>query len=229
MRSRRKNGASSPAELVERTARCRRAPRTPGTQIGRNLLTDPFFFDEDQWIPVPPDWPRHVQRGYIYDTATETGSWLRQEVEQRLEVVRQVATVHESQFGEACLTRARLGQGAFQTFVADAYRRRCAVTGECSLPALEAAHVKAHAAAGPNRTRNGLLLRADIHRLFNDGHVTVDPDFLFVVSQRLRDEFENGRACYELSGTQLVNLPDRSADRPGAEFLEWHNSEVYLE
>ena len=112
--------------------------------------------------------------------------------------------------------------------VTDAYRRRCAVTNERSLPALEAAHIKAHAADGPNRTPNGLLLRADIHRLFDDGYVTVDPDLHFVVSQRLRDEFENGRAYYELSGTKLVNLPDRPADRPGAEFLEWHNSEVYL-
>ncbi len=222
------NGASSLAELVERTAHYRRTPQTPGTQIGCNLLTDPFFFDEDQWIPVPPDWPRHVQRGYTYDTATETGSRLWREVEQRLEVVRQVATVHESQFGEAYLTRARLGQGTFRTLVTDAYHRRCAVTGERSLPALEAAHIKAHAAAGPNRTRNGLLLRADIHRLFDDGYVTVDPDLHFVVSQRLRDEFENGRAYYELSGTQLVNLPDRPADRPGTEFLEWHNTEMYL-
>ena len=76
------NGASSLAELVELTARYRRAPQTPGTKIGCNLLTDSFFFEEDQWIPVPPDWPRHVQRGYTYDTATETGNRLWREVEQ---------------------------------------------------------------------------------------------------------------------------------------------------
>ena len=71
-------------------------------------------------------------------------------------------------------------------------------------------------------------LRADIHRLFDDGYVTVGPDLRFVVSPRLRDEFENGRAYYALAGTKLVNLPDRPADRPRSEFLEWHNSEVYL-
>ena len=222
------NGASSLAELVERTSRYRKAPQAPGTRIGCNLLTDPFFFEEDQWIPIPPDWPRNAQRGYTYDTATETGSWLWRKVEQRLEAIRQVATIQESQFGETYLTRARLGQGTFRMLVTDAYHRRCAVTGERSLPALEAAHIKAHAAAGPNRTRNGLLLRADIHRLFDDGYVTVDPDLRFVVGQRLRDEFENGRAYYRLSGTRLVNLPDRAEDRPGAEFLEWHNSKVYF-
>ena len=222
------NGASNLAELIARTARYRKAPQTPGTNIGCNLLTEPFFFEEDEWIPVPEDWPRNVQRGYTYDTATETGNRLWQQVEQRLAARRQEATVQEPQFGEAYLTRARLGQGTFRMLVTDAYHRRCAVTAERSLPALEAAHIKAYAAAGPNRTQNGLLLRADIHRLFDDGYVTVDPDLRFVVSPRLRDEFENGRTYYQLSGTKLANLPDRSADQPGSEFLEWHNSEVYL-
>ena len=74
------------------------------------------------------------------------------------------------------------------------------MTGERSLPALEAAHIRAHAAEGPNRTRNGLLLRADIHRLFDDGYVTVDPDLRFMVNRRLHEEFENGRVYYALDG-----------------------------
>ena len=67
------NGASSLSELIERTSRYRKAPQTPGTRIGCNLLAEPFFFEEEQWIPVPHDWPRHVQRGFTYDTATKTG------------------------------------------------------------------------------------------------------------------------------------------------------------
>ena len=110
----------------------------------------------------------------------------------------------------------------------DAYRRRCAVTGERSLPALEAAHIGAHAAEGPNLTRNGLLLRADIHRLFGDVYVTVDPDMRFVVSPRLHEEFENGRVYYALDGRALANVSDRLPDQPGREFLEWHSSEVSL-
>jgi len=128
---------------------------------------------------------------------------------------------------EAHLARVRLGQGTFRTLVTDAYHRRCAVTGERSLPALEAAHIQAHAADGPNRTQNGLLLRADIHRLFDDGYVTVDPGLQFIVSPRLREEFENGRAYYAFHGRTLDNLPDRLDDRPQPEFIEWHNAEVY--
>ena len=139
------------------------------------------------------------------------------------------ATVEEPRFGEAYLAKARLGQRAFQALVTDAYHRHCAATGERSLPALEAAHIRAHAAEGPNRTRNGLLLRADIHRLFDDGYVTVDPDLRFVVSPRLHEEFENGRVYYDyaLDGRSRATVPDRLTDRPEREFLEWHNSVVY--
>ena len=212
------NGASSLAELIERTSRYRKVPQMPGARIGCNLLTEPFFFEKEEWIPIPDDWPRHVQRGYTYDTSTETGSRMWQDVGERLAMRRQMATAREPQFGEAYLARARLGQGIFRTLVTDAYHRRCAVTAERSLPALEAAHIKSHAAAGPNQTQNGLLLRADIHRLFDDGYVTIDPDLRFVVSPRLRDEFENGRAYYALAGKTLVNLPGCQADQPGRSF-----------
>lgn len=225
----RNNGASSLAELVKRTGRYGKAPQTPGTRIGCNILTEPFFFNEDEWIPVPSDWPRYAQRGYTYDTDTKSGNELWHEVKQRLAARRQLGTVQEPRFGEDYLIRARLGQGTFRMLVTDAYHRRCAVTAERSLPALEAAHIKSHTAAGPNLTQNGLLLRADIHRLFDDGYVTVDPKLRFVVSRRLRDDFENGSAYYKFSGNKLVNLPDRSADHPGMEFLAWHNSEVYRE
>ena len=224
-----KNGASSLTELTERIARYRKASRTPGTEVGCNILTEPFFFDEEQWIPIPDDWPRNVQRGYTYDTDTPSGDALWQAVEDRLVTRQRAAAVEEPRFGEAYLARTRLGQGAFRTLVTDAYHRRCAVTGERSLPALEAAHIRSHAAQGPNRTQNGLLLRADIHRLFDDGYVTIDPDLRFVVSPRLREEFENGRAYYALAGRALANVPDRLADQPGREFLDWHNTQVYVE
>jgi predicted restriction endonuclease len=69
--------------------------------------------------------------------------------------------------------------------VTDAYGRSCAVTREHSLPVLEAAHIRPCAQAGAHDVRNGLLLRSDLHRLFDIGYVTVTPD--------LRLEVRNGR------------------------------------
>jgi HNH endonuclease len=62
--------------------------------------------------------------------------------------------------------KPRLGQSSFRVLVTDAYKRRCAITGENTLVALEAAHIVPYSKDGSHEIRNGLLLRADFHRLF---------------------------------------------------------------
>ncbi|MCG3201464.1 MAG: hypothetical protein NFCOHLIN_01334 [Gammaproteobacteria bacterium] len=225
-----KNGATSLRELIERVARYRHAPQTPGSVLGCNILNAPFFFLEHEWIPIPKNWPANVQRGMTYDTNESYGRALWDEVVMRLEqstlaIADATKVADKPRFGAQYLTHARLGQGAFRVLVTDAYHRRCAVTGEKTLPALEAAHIQAHSAFGPNHVNNGLLLRADIHRLFDDGYVTIDRDLRFLVSKRVREEFENGREYYQFHGRPLVNLPDAPEERPSAAFLEWHNGQ----
>ena len=67
-------------------------------------------------------------------------------------------------YGTPKTVQLRLGQGTFRIAVTSAYGA-CAVSGEHSLPALEAAHVRPYADGGGHALPNGLLLRADIHRL----------------------------------------------------------------
>ncbi len=74
---------------------------------------------------------------------------------------------------------------------------------------------------------NGILFRADIHRLFDSGYVTVTPDLHFLVSAKIREEFENGRDYYRLNGA-AIRLPERAGDRPMGEALRWHNEERFL-
>jgi hypothetical protein len=71
-------------------------------------------------------------------------------------------------------------------------RRACAVTGEHSLPVLEAAHIRPYARGGEHDVANGLSLRTDIHRLFDKGYVTVDEDAKFVVGRRLKQASRTG-------------------------------------
>jgi putative restriction endonuclease len=94
------------------------------------------------------------------------------------------------------------------------------------LPVLEAAHIQPFANGGPHDVPNGLLLRADIHRLFDSGYVTVTPDLKFEVSRHLREEWENGRIYYALQG-QEVAIPRFSADQPDPAYLRWHNANVF--
>ncbi len=67
-----------------------------------------------------------------------------------------------------------------------------------------------------------LLLRRDIHSLFDAGYVTVTPSLDFEVSRSIREEFENGRDYYALHGTQIL-VPSRSDQRPDPRALAWHN------
>jgi len=108
-----------------------------------------------------------------------------------------------------------------------AYGRRCTATGERTLPVLQAAHIHPYAVGGPHRVDNGLLLRSDLHTLFDRGYVTVTPEARLEVSSRIREEFENGRDYYALHGRE-IRLPTRLELRPLPAVLGWHNENVFL-
>ena len=90
--------------------------------------------------------------------------------------------------------------------VADAYGRRCAVTGERTFPVLQAAHIQAFSADGPNAVNNDLRVE---------------------VSRRLHDDWENGREYYALHGHSLAVVPDAPALRPSPAYLDWHHEHVF--
>lgn len=79
---------------------------------------------------------------------------------------------------------------------------------------------------GQHRIDNGLLLRTDIHRLFDRGYVTVTPDHRFRVSRRLKSDFDNGEPYYPLDGREIW-VPARLEAQPSREFLEWHADSVF--
>jgi len=76
---------------------------------------------------------------------------------------------------------------------------------------------------GPHRVNNGLLLRSDLHKLFDLGYVTVTPDLRLEVSPRLREEWQNGREYYAHHGRLLDLDRVEQVSRPGRDFLRWHN------
>jgi len=100
------------------------------------------------------------------------------------------------------------------------------VTQERTLPALEAAHIRPYGDGGAHEARNGLLLRRDIHSLFDAGYVTVTPDLRFEVSRRIKEEFDNGKHYYALHG-QPIAAPLDIDQAPDAAALRWHNEHCY--
>ena len=111
--------------------------------------------------------------------------------------------------------------------VTDSYSRRCSITGEKTLPVLEAAHIKPYALSGPHFISNGILLRSDMHKLFDSGYITITPDLKVEVSKKIKEEFENGREYYQYHGKDLLYLPNREIDKPATQFIDWHNNNVF--
>jgi putative restriction endonuclease len=109
----------------------------------------------------------------------------------------------------------------------DAYGGRCAITGERTEPVLEAAHIQRYLGPASNHVQNGIVLRSDLHELFDRGYVTVTPEFKIKVSDRIRAEFENGRDYYRLVDNPMKVHPKRDNEHPSAEALRWHNEHVY--
>ena len=222
------NGAVSLQDMRARIVRYRRTSSDVRSDftIGCRILTQPFFLDEADWIPVPPSWSKNTVTFKTYSTGEADGAALWAAVQDRLARSPDRGAAAE-RYGEPTLIRPRLGQGAFRVLVTDAYHRRCAITGERTLPALEAAHIRPYADGGGHEARNGLLLRRDIHSLFDAGYVTVTPSRHFEVSRRIKEEFDNGRHYYELHGLP-IEPPERPQHAPDPAALTWHNEHRFL-
>ena len=228
-----KNGARSREEMCIRILKYRRkeAASTEDYQIGCILLEQPFFFEREDWIPVPADWSPNIVQGKSYDTSIGLGQKLWEDIQSRLQARKglwqdPLVAEPEAQYGVPILVMPRLGQGSFRILVTDAYQRRCAVTQEKTLPALDAVHIKPFGESGPHKINNGLLLRSDIHKLFDSGYVTISHDYRFEVSRRIKQEFENGRDYYAMHGRSLHLPPDQRL-RPGGDYIAWHNGNVF--
>jgi putative restriction endonuclease len=237
-----KNGARTLPEMRERVGRYRhdRVPAADYT-IGCRIVVQPVFLPEPLWIEQPISWARSIVVGKTFDTDTTEGLRLWERLMEAAEAARalRVGRVHGvaeqsapylpngPRYGEPQLIRPRLGQGAFRLAVTDAYKRQCAVSGGRVLPALDAAHIRSYSDGGEHEVSNGLLLRRDIHSVFDAGYVTFDDDLRMVVSDRVRTDFNNGNEYRRLHGQRLV-VPDAADARPDLTQLRWHQQSKFL-
>ncbi|GJM24825.1 MAG: hypothetical protein DHS20C16_12400 [Phycisphaerae bacterium] len=103
--------------------------------------------------------------------------------------------------------RVRRGQPAFRNALRERYENRCVITGCPVLDVLEAAHIRSYHNSADNAPENGLLLRADIHTLFDLDLLGIEPDSLTVHVHPRTDE------SYAPLAGQPVALNGHALDR----------------
>lgn len=218
------NGVASEPELLRAITGYRRAPAESDPIIGCVLLRDLFFVAPEDAPAAPPDFARNIVRWKRYEL---TGNSY---VELALRHVLQAdepSAIRGPVFGDPRLTVPRLGQQAFKSMVLTAYHRRCAITGAKITPVLQAAHIRPVAQQGEHRLDNGLLLRSDVHILFDQGYLGVDDKLRIQVSPHLRTDFGNGAEFYARANS-AIEVPERRADRPSIDAVTWHMDTVFL-
>lgn len=139
-----------------------------------------------------------ARAGLDQDTATDIPA---DDYDARLRVVRQIV--------------ARQGQSAFRAALLEAYHGRCAITGCDATAVLEAAHLRPYRGPESNTVRNGLLLRSDVHTLFDLQLLGIDPATRKVVVSNLLA----GSQYESLSDCQLA-IPAKDWQKPRQEVLE---------
>lgn len=228
-----KNGVPSLSALVAAIAHYRtNEVVTPSTFIVCRVLVEPVFLPPELWFDLPASWSGSIMQGKTYSADSEEGASLWRNLQSGATATNPMATPgfpdqEQARYGEPVLVTPRLGQGAFRVAITELYRRQCALTGGKVLPALDAAHIRPYAEGGTHTKSNGILLRKDIHSVFDAGYATIDTDYRLVVSEKVKGIFNNGEEYRRLHGA-LLRLPDNPAERPDRSLLRWHNDCRYL-
>ncbi len=131
----------------------------------------------------------------------------------------EVQNIDDARHREMASIVRRRGQAKFRKSVIEAYTGVCAITG-CTLQAiLEAAHIHPYLGEQTNVVSNGLLLRSDIHTLFDLGLISVEPEtFIVRISPELQESEYKSLDGIKLKSTVLP------AQRASSSALNWHRS-----
>jgi putative restriction endonuclease len=221
------NGVRTEGDLLALLSSAARREVQGSDEIGCIAVTDCVLFSEDEFLAVPGSFKTENLSGSRIDLSEGEGSelWaacLKRGAGEPPAATGRQAAAPARRYGREQLMLPRLGQGSFRLAVMEAYGGRCSITGERSAPALEAAHIRPWAQGGAHEVSNGLLLRRDLHRLFDLGYLSATIDEGLLVSPQLGAE--SGYA--QLAGQPLAQ-PVEPDGAPSPEALAWHLQSVF--
>lgn len=145
------------------------------------------------------------------------------EVEERLSENNLPSADLDERRGELVYQVIRQRQDAFRRNIMTAYGGLCAVTAYDVPETLQAAHISSYRGPKSQKTSNGLLLRADIHLLYDAHLASVDPETMkFIVAPKIEQS-----AYGDLNG-QMIRLPYYDSDKPSKPRLATHFAEFRM-
>ncbi|MBX3489666.1 MAG: HNH endonuclease [Parvibaculum sp.] len=165
------------------------------------------FSKQANIFPLKEDQYREILRSFSDNSAT------RQHDE---DIDHDIPTDDHRRFANR-RTPVRPGQPAFRRMILEAYRHRCAITNCDVKTALEASHIGKYFGPRSDRIYNGVLLRVDLHRLFDAHLISIDPD-----SWKVRISPAISHSTYAKWEGHPFRVPERDDQKPNKKELKEH-------
>ena len=191
-------------------------------EIGCIILADPVVFEEQEFFK-PEDYGVSFAKQIVkikyyrgYNEIPHKLASLNSETDFQL--------VDKSEGRKrGALVKDRVGQFAFRRGILEAYNNRCSITDSKVGELLQAAHIQPYVNAKSNHVTNGICLRVDLHRLFDEGLITINDNYTISVSRRLSELSQT----YGGLQNKKLNLPNDTQKHPSKTALEFHRSTIF--
>ena len=218
----RNNGVTNLSELQERTKKYISKNSTSSfsenNHIGCVILNNLFFFDEENYktdAQLGVSFSKHIVKIKFFDRPDPIITEADNDINNF-----SLVTSHNKKIKYISQTD-RKGQSNFRKKILKNYNNRCAVTQNNEIHALEAAHIQGYINEKSNNVQNGICLRADIHKLFDNGLITIDKSFLVKVSSKVND------INYKTLHGKEITLPVDNRNHPSIDALDFHNKNIF--
>jgi putative restriction endonuclease len=222
----RDNGVENLSELISRTdgykSKNTKKKLTIDPEIGCILLKDPEFYEDNNFRTDEQEgisFPNQVVKLKYFNQREKITT---KEKITTIKVNKSFELIDSGKVKRKQLTqKERKGQAGFRRDILKIYNNSCSITGITQKEVLEAAHIQGYVNEESNNVQNGICLRVDIHKLFDNGLITIDSEYKILVSSMLKStEYEN------LNGKK-INLPQNKIYYPSPTALENHNKLVF--
>lgn len=212
-----KNGCASKRELIERLDSYKASNSSDersvmDTEIGCIVLTNAMFFDDDKFINLENyalDFKRHIVKIKYFNELDPLESEISKTTKDF-----ELLSINSEKLKKSRLVTERKGQGNFRAIITRAYSNKCCITNEPTPELVEAAHIQSYIDENSNHVKNGLLLRVDLHKLYDNGLLYIDDFYAVHVSPEVKSEY------YQKLNGKIISLPVNLNEHPSKDALK---------